>query len=442
MAEQTERPSMTNAVAEAREAGSARRGGTIRSALPWAFAALALCLAGALWLVGSARVEARSRGGNSDDAHRSAREREIARMVVTLGDVRSATVLIGDAAAGRSSASVALELRDGCALSAETASAVAGLVASAVPGLAPENVVVVDSRDAARTFRLSGDTGAAGDGASALRLRRDVERALADKLRSLFAGMHIECVAVVSAEIDLDRVKEHLVDVDPQRTGGVVLKDERGYLAPATDAMSAPRRGASAGRSAVLPGTTRPSRRDETRTTEFDVSRLTQEVTKAVGSLANVRASVVYFDRRMQGADGTWSYDSTVSSEENRLKYKRLAVQALGLYDQDAVEVQYMPSASATPLVGETRRGPDVLGWAAAAGVFLVAIAALAGASVAVARMRRRRASPGLETQPAAAEAGPEIPASEKLRRDVARTAAEDVGRAAGILRRWIAREG
>jgi flagellar M-ring protein FliF len=443
MAEQTERPSTTDAATPAPVTGPAPRGETARRALPWALALVALGLAAALWLVGSARVEARSRG-DSGDAHRSAREREIARMIATLGDVRSATVLIGNSAAGHGGASVTLELRDRSALSAETASAVAGLVASAVPGLAPEDVVVVDSRDAARTYRLSGDTGAAGDGGAVLRLRREVERALADKLRALFAGMHIDCVAVVSAEIDLDRVKKHIVDVDPQRTGGVVLKDERGYLAPdEAAATAAPRRGASAGRAAALPGAA-SRRRDETRKTEFDVSRLTQEVTKAVGRVAKVRASVVYFDRRTQSADGKWSYDTTVGSEENRLKYTRLAVRALGLedYDEKSVEVQYMKSASAAPSVEEARRWPDVVGWAIGIGAAALAVAALAGAAVAVARMRTRRTLPATEAQPAATEAGPEVPASEKLRRDVTRTVAEDVGRAAGILRRWIAREG
>jgi flagellar M-ring protein FliF len=366
-------------------------------------------------------------------------------MVATLGDVRSATVLIGEAGGRGGKASVTLELREGCALSAEKASAVAGLVAAAAPGLAPEDVVVVDSRDAARTYRLSSDSGVASEGAAALRLRREVECALADKLRALFTGMGIDCVAVVSAEIDLDRVREHLVEVDPRATGGVVIKDERGYPTPeGARGAAATGRGASAGRPAVLPGAG-AGRVDETRRTEFDVSRLTQEVTKAVGRLAKVRASVVYFDRRKQDADGTWSYDKTVASEENRIAYRRLAIRALGLedYDEDAVEVQYMPSARAEPVVEDARlRGRDVLAWAAGAAATALAIAVVVAVVVAFARMVRRRGAPPAEAVAALPEGEPELPASERLRRDVARTAAEDVGRTAAILRRWIAREG
>jgi flagellar biosynthesis/type III secretory pathway M-ring protein FliF/YscJ len=355
-------------------------------------------------------------------------------MVSTLGDVEAATVLIGGAGGSRGGASVTLEMRAQSELSAETASAVAGLVASATPGLTPEDVMVVDSRDAARSYKLSGDAGVASEGAAALRLRRDVERALADKLRALFTGMGIDCVAVVSVEIDLDRVKELDVAVDPKGTGGVVMKDERGYVRPSEA------RGASAGRPAALPRTT-ASRGGETRTLVFDVSRLTKEVTKAVGSVAKVRASVVYFDRRKQNADGTWSYDTAVG-DKNREIYQRLAVRALGLEDNgDAVQVEYMPSASSKPTVADAGgRGTNVIAWAASATA--VAIALIAGAVIALGRIRRSRTEQQMEATAAASETNLELSASEKLKRDVAKTAAEDVGRTAAILRRWIAREG
>jgi len=166
-------------------------------------------------------------------------------------------------------------------------------------------------------------------------------------------------------------------------------------------------------------------------------------IAQTISELANVRASVVYFDRRTQNADGTWSYDTTV--RDNLEAYKKLAVRALGLgeYDDSAVEIQYMPSATAEPAVeGVSTRWPDILAWAAGAVATALALAALAGVAVALARMARRRAGPGREAPAQAREEEPGLPASEKLRRDVARAAASDVGRAAAILRRWMAREG
>jgi len=432
MAEQTERPSRGNGSPEAKAAAGTPGAGASKRGFPWAImgAALvgALGLALALRLVGPVRAEARARSGSPDDVRRSAREREIARMVSTLGEVRAATVLIGESGVG-GKASVTLEMREGCALSAEKASAVAGLVAAAAPGVAPEDVVVVDSGDAARTHRLSDTSGVASEGAAVLRLRHEVESALADKLRVLFTGMGIDCVAVVSAEIDLNRVKEHLIEVDPKGTGGVVVRDERGYPAP----QGAP--GPAATEEGAVPAS-------EMRRTEIDVSRLTQEVTKAVGRLANVRASVVLFDRKTQKRDGTWEYTSV---EKDLANYKSLAVRALGLedYDKDAVEVQYMPSARATPAMEEAPMiGAGALTLALGAAATALALAALAGLAYALARIRRGRAAPKAEAEAAAPESAEEVPAVERLRTDVSRTAAADVGRAAAILRRWIAREG
>ncbi|MHC5057320.1 MAG: hypothetical protein ACYTKD_21815, partial [Planctomycetota bacterium] len=181
-------------------------------------------------------------------------------------------------------------------------------------------------------------------------------------------------------------------------------------------------------------------RGEETRRTEFDVSRLTQEVAKAVGTLGDVRASVVLFDRKTQKQDGTWEYTSV---EQDLASYKKLAVRALGVYDEDAVEVQYMPSARAEPAVEDARPlGPDVLAWAAGAAATALAVALVVAVVVAFARMVRRRGAPPAEAVAALPEEAPGLPASERLRRDVARAAAEDVGRTAAILRRWIAREG
>ena len=432
MAEQTERPSPGNGSPEAKGSAGAPAVGMPGRAFPWAIvgaaAAGALGLALVFWLVGPARAAARAHAQGPDDVRRSAREREIARMVSTLGEVCSATVLIGESGAG-GKASVTLQMRPGCPLSAEKASAVAGLVASAAPGVAPEDVVVVDSGDAARTYRLSDTSGVATEGAAVLRLRREVECALADKLRALFTGMGIDCVAVVSAEMDLDRVKEHLVEVDPKGTGGVVVRDERGF----------PTLQGASGAAATEEGAVRA---DEMRRTEIDVSRLTQEVTKAVGTLGNIRASVVLFDRKTQKRDGTWEYTSV---EKDLAKYKGLAVRALGLEgeDDDAVVVQYMPSARATPAAEEASTiGPGALAWTLGAAATVLAMSALACLAYAVARIRRGRAAPKPELAAAAPELAEEVPVVERLRTDVARTAAADIGRTAAILRRWIAREG
>jgi flagellar biosynthesis/type III secretory pathway M-ring protein FliF/YscJ len=417
MAEQSERPP-----AEVTEDASTAAAGTglkrrLRAVWPWAVAAGAVAIAVGLWAAGSTRAGGRTAPELLEDMRRGAREREIARMITTLHDVRSAKVLLRDGTPRR--ASVTLELCGGAALSPETASAVAGLVASAAPGLDAHEVVVVDSRDPGRTHRLSPDSEFAYRGAAVLRLRRDVERALADKLRALFAGMSIECVAVVSAELDLDRVEEKVLTLDPEGKGEVILSEERG--APSASG----------------------STRGQTRKIEAEVSRITQEISRAPKGLASVKASVVLFDRVMQDVDGTWKYERIADKDLDN--YRALAGRALGLDDEEiknkTVEVQYLKSPWAKPPVADAEPRLFSPPARAVAKVVIVAVAVALIAAFALGRLVRRRPA---EVEPPPAPVEPESgPLSvEDLKAEVASSAAEDVERTAAILRRWIAQEG
>ncbi len=390
----------------------------LRAVWPWAVAAGAVAIAVGLWTAGTMRAGGRTAPELLEDMRRGAREREIARMITTLHDVRSAKVLLRDGT--QRPASVTLELCGGAVLTPSTASAVAGLVASAAPGLDAHEVVVVDSRDPGRTHRLSPDSEFAYRGAAVLRLRRDVERALADKLRALFAGMSIECVAVVSAELDLDRVEEKVLKLDPEGKGEVILSEERG----------APSDGGSL--------------RGQTRKIEAEVSRITQEISRAPKGLASVKASVVLFDRVIQDADGTWKYERIADKDLDN--YRALAGRALGLDNDEiknkTVEVQYLKSPWAKPPVAEAEPrlfGP--LAWAAGAVVIAaVAVGAIA-AAFALGRLVRRRPAV-VQPQPVPVEPEDQPQSAEKLKADVASSAAGDVERTAAILRRWIAQEG
>lgn len=415
---------------------------------PWILAGAAgaaVILAG---LVGLWALSASARPGTPqemlEDLRRAARGQEIARMVAGLDGVRSAEVLLRERTEGSpAGASVTLEMAQGEVLGPERASAVAGLVASAVPGLDPARIVVVDARDPARTHRLAPDADVAHRGAAVLRLRAQVERALAERIRGLFAGMQIECVAVVSAQLDLDSIKERLVEIDPSGKGEFVTRDERtlepvARLAGRTAASAATEGGAVAGRPAALEG---PARKGpgasplETRKTEFAIGRLTQEITRSPRGLARITAGVVIFDRIRQAEDGSWEYDTSVGSEENLARYAQLAANALGT-DVESIELQYMPSPwQAPPEAEPVRRVSGVAAWLAIAVLVTGAAAVVFAARKASAR---RAAAAEVEARPAA----PEVPPAEEVRREASRAASEDTERAAAVLHRWIAREG
>jgi flagellar biosynthesis/type III secretory pathway M-ring protein FliF/YscJ len=422
---------------------------------PWAAVAAAVALAGLLWTV-SGRSRDETPGEMLQELRRAAREREVARMVAGLEGVRSADILLRERNGGSpAGASVTLELAAGHVLGPETASAVAGLVASSVPGLDPAEIVVVDARDPARTHRLAPDADVAHEGAAVLRLRAQVERALAEKIRGLFAGMQIECVAVVSAELDLDSIEERLVEIDPKDRGEFVVREEtamrdRGSATVGTPSAlsgaSPARRGAVANRPASLsPSAARAGSPVETRTREFEIGRLTSEITRRPRGLADVNASVVIFDRVRQAADGSWEYDRDVGSDENVKKYTQLVARALGLDPEQEghVALQYMPSPwLAPPEAAVAGRGPG------AAGYLAIAALVVAGAVVAYAAQRsfaRRTGAAAAEAERPQEEPWLRPPAElpvRELRLEATRAASEDTERAAAILHRWIAREG
>jgi flagellar M-ring protein FliF len=411
---------------------------------PWVAGGAAFALAGLLWALSLTGRPETPREMLADH-QRSAREKQIAQMMAGLDGVRSAEILLREPADGSpAGASVTLDMIPGEVLGPETASAVAGLVASAVPGLDPARIVVVDARDPARTHRLAPDADVAHEGAAVLRLRAQVERALAEKIRGLFAGMQIECVAVVSAELDLDRIEERLVEIDPGGKGEFVVREERTLepvagIAFSSAAAAHPESGAVAGRSAALAGPVGTGVRGapvETRRTEFEIGRLTREIVRSPGGLAKVNVSVVIFDRVRQAADGSWEYDRSVGSEQNVEKYSQLVANAVGT-DLRSVELQYMPSPWKTPPeAAPARPGLEAAGWLA------VAILVVAGAAVAFAARRSiaRRAEVAAEVD--RAPPAPSLHPAEELRREAARGASENTERAAAIVHRWIAREG
>ena len=357
---------------------------------PWAAGAAAVALAGLLWAV-SGRARTQTPGEMLQELRRAAREREIARMVAGLEGVASADILLRERSNGSpAGASVTLEMASGGVLGPETASAVAGLVASAVPGLDPAGIVVVDARDPGRTHRLAPDADVACDGAAVLRLRAQVERALAGKIRGLFAGMQIECVAVVSAELDLNSIEERLVEIDPNDKGEFVVREEREVRARGSAAARTPSALSGAGRGGAVanrPAALSPAAAAapagspvETRTREFEIGRLTSEITRRPRGLADVNASVVIFDRVRQAADGSWEYDRTVGSNENVERYTQLVARALGLdtEQEGRIVLQYMPSPwRAPPEAAVAGRGPGAAGY--------LAIAALVAAGAVVA---------------------------------------------------------
>lgn len=180
---------------------------------------------------------------------------ELTRTILSLSEVRDVRVLLALPEQGlfkreraKATASITLTLKPGKTLAAAQVSGIQRLVAAAVPGIASQDVTIVDASGVALS-RPSGD-GDGEIGTGRLDLKRDTEAYLARKAtevldRMLGAG---EALASVDVTLDMDRTQTTTEDVvgAPSPAGrtqaGVVTRERetvREVGAPLTGQSSA-----------------------------------------------------------------------------------------------------------------------------------------------------------------------------------------------------------
>lgn len=231
-----------------------------------------------------------------------AMEGELARSIATLSGVRTARVHLVlprreafSRERGDAQASVMLTMQGAQRLDREAIQAVLHLVSTAVPGLRPQNVSIVDSRGAllARGGQaLSGPAAAASQEemrrGHELRLARAVEEMLE---RSLGPG-RVRAEATVDMDFDRVQITEERFDPDNQ-------------VARSQQSMQETSRGTEPGPTTVqnnlpgnenAPGSTQESRQEET--TNFEIGRTTRSTTRDQPIIRRISIGVL--------VDGVW----------------------------------------------------------------------------------------------------------------------------------------
>jgi flagellar M-ring protein FliF len=231
-----------------------------------------------------------------------AMEGELARSIATLAGVRAARVHLVlprreafSRERGDAQASVMLTMQGAQRLDREAIQAVLHLVSTAVPGLRPQNVSIVDSRGAllARGGQaLSGPAAAASQEemrrGHELRLARAVEEMLE---RSLGPG-RVRAEATVDMDFDRVQITEERFDPDNQvaRSQQSVQESSRGTEpAPTTVQNNLPG-------NENTPGSTQENRQEET--TNFEIGRTTRSTTRDQPIIRRISVGVL--------VDGVW----------------------------------------------------------------------------------------------------------------------------------------
>ena len=232
-----------------------------------------------------------------------AMEGELARSISSLAGVRSARVHLVlprreafSRERGDAQASVMLTMQGAQRLDREAIQSVLHLISTAVPGLRPQNVSIVDSRGSLLARGGQPITGSAGATSQdevrrgqELRITRVVEEMLE---RSLGAG---RVRAEASVDMDFDRVQttEERFDPDNQvaRSQQSVQENSRGTEpAPTTVQNNLP------GGNENSPGTTQENRQEET--TNFEIGRIMRSTTRDQPVVRRISVGVL--------VDGVW----------------------------------------------------------------------------------------------------------------------------------------
>ncbi len=205
-----------------------------------------------------------------------------------------------------SEASVVLKLRSGASPGGEMVQGISHLVSSAVDGVDPERVMVLDDSGRLLSSPYEQDSSAAF-ATRELKARSDIEQYLATKAEELVAQIvgRGNVRVQVSAELNLDRVERTVESVDPERQ--VLSSEQRSEIVPGAEG--------GAGSSSV--------------TSTFLNTRSLETYTGAVGNLKRVTAAVLVNDRFVPDADGGGAYEAR--SPEEIARIEALVATAMGI---------------------------------------------------------------------------------------------------------------
>ncbi|WP_420023177.1 flagellar basal-body MS-ring/collar protein FliF [Cereibacter azotoformans] len=263
-----------------------------------------------------------------DAAYLRAKEGELARTILASPQVKAARVHIAPAAAHlfqrerRPTASVTVTTSGG-SLTMEQARAFKHLIASAVAGMQPEDVSVIDTVGGLIRAGDTGDGIAGTAGTRAAELRRNVERLLEARVGP---GR-----AVVEVSLDVETASETIVEKTFDPKGRVPISSElqektSSSTQPAPDVTVASNlpEGDAAG------GSAGKSNSSETReTTNFEVSQTQRELLRQPGTVRRLTVAVLVDGVRMAGEDGQLTWQPR--PEEELAVLRELVGAAVGL---------------------------------------------------------------------------------------------------------------
>ena len=280
--------------------------------------------------------------------YQRALEGELARSIMTLTEVEAARVhlvlakeSLFQSSDEQTKASVILKLKNGRSLSGSAAQGIVNMVASAVKGLTPEKVVLVDYRGRILSRNEGGESGLS---AQQLDARQKLETELAGKIVQILepAVGQGKIRPQVSVVMNFQQVEETVEQYDPERS--VVRSQQKqeerqptktdrvGGIPGPRNTPSGNPAGAPAPQADSAPGNANPEFVKHNETINYEVSKAVRHVVNPVGKIEKVSVAVVIDNHTKvtTGSDGKEQTSQEPRTPEEMKKYRDLVAAAIG----------------------------------------------------------------------------------------------------------------
>ncbi|HLX45787.1 MAG TPA: flagellar basal-body MS-ring/collar protein FliF [Bryobacteraceae bacterium] len=290
--------------------------------------------------------------------YRRALEGELERSVMAVGEIEQARVHISlpqesvfIEARQPAKASVLIKIRPGASLPESAVPAITNLVASAVEGLAPESVSILDMRGNLlnRPKRLGSNTDEASD--ASLEYRHKVEQDLTAKLDSTLeplvgAGRFR---AAVSAECDMNSGEQSEETFDPTHSVMTTSQKTEDISSPGHVAGGVPGTASNLPPSGPKPAPTSGGTTRKTENIAYQTSRMVKRTTLPQGAIKRLSVSVLIdHEVRWEGAGANMKRVLAPPSPERLKSIHDLITAAVGFNQQrgDQLIVESLPFES------------------------------------------------------------------------------------------------
>ena len=243
-------------------------------------------------------------------------------------------------------ASVMLSLGPG-GIDRESVQAIRNLVASAVPGLKPTNISIVD--DQGELLARPGDAGMPSGNSRDERIQKQTEQRLSKAVRSLLAASlgRGNVQVVTTAAMDFDKTEQTATTYDPN---GQVARSKQDSRSSSTTTDQAPKSVSVAnnlpGASNATSSSAQVSKHTKSEeTTNYEISQTVRHIVHDTPQITRLNVAVMVNDIRSVGKDGKVHWKKRSAAELASIR--QLVETAIG-YDKkrgDVVDVQSMPFA-------------------------------------------------------------------------------------------------